>query len=213
MSAEAQICARESAKYKSSDDDDDKGFNVKRSSNSEGSRKRRVVLSYSDDEDEYENAISLGSPDPPKKSTQCSKVSSNTSASEYNISLEEKENKPKVKEEKEGDVKANQHLEEKVSDGKKAESPPQKKKAESPISEKTQCHVPETDASKKNTMANEVPKRRKVVKTQVDEKGREGISTRLQLSQLQFYSVEWPYFTIVFFPFVCVFVLLLKLIT
>lgn len=176
MSAEAQICALESAKSESSDDDDDKDFNVKRTSNGEGGRKRKVVMSYSDDEDEFENAINLGSPDPPKKSIRCSKVSSNTSAVGCNINLEEKENKPKVKEEKEGDVKANQLLGEKISNGKKAESPPQEKKAVSPTLEKTQCHVPETDASKKNTMANEEPKRRKVVKTRIDDKGREGIS-------------------------------------
>lgn len=65
------------------------------------------------------------------------------------------------------------------------------KKAESPTSEKTLCHVPETDAVKKNTMANDavkkntmvndVPKRRKVVKTRIDERGREGISTTFTL--------------------------------
>ncbi|XP_057766394.1 uncharacterized protein LOC130986878 [Salvia miltiorrhiza] len=166
VSAEAQICARESIEHEISDDDD-KAFNVKRSSNGEGSRKRRVVFNYSDEEDEYENAISLGSPDPPKKSTLFSKESSNTSISECNLSFKEKENKPEVKEEKVCDVKANQHLGEKVATVRNG------KKAESPTSDKTLCHVPETDASKKNTMANDVPKRRKVVKTRIDERGRE----------------------------------------
>ncbi|KAL0306598.1 UNVERIFIED_CONTAM: hypothetical protein Sradi_6077100 [Sesamum radiatum] len=74
-SAEAQICARESAEYGSSDEDG-QDFNIKRTSNGEGGRKRRVVFDYSDEEDEYRDAISLASPDPPKKSTLCSKDAS-----------------------------------------------------------------------------------------------------------------------------------------
>lgn len=169
VSAEAQICARESVDYGSSDEDS-KDFNIKRTSNGEGSRKRRVVFDYSDDEDEYQNAVNLASPDPPKKSTLCSKDSSNASDLECNLSFEEKENKPKVKEVKVGDVKANQHLAEKVSTMSNC------KKAESPTSEKTLSHVPETDASMTNKVADAVPKRRKVLKTRIDERGREGIA-------------------------------------
>lgn len=51
------------------------------------------------------------------------------------------------------------------------------KTAESSISGKTLCHVPETDASKKDVVADAVPKRRKVLKTRIDERGREGITT------------------------------------
>ncbi|KAL1537953.1 DNA polymerase delta subunit 3-like [Salvia divinorum] len=197
VSAKAQICARESAEHEiSDDDDDDKAFTARRTSNGEGSRKRRAVFNYSDEEDEYDNAISLGSPDPPKKSALCSKESLNTSASECNISFEEKENKPKIKEVKEDDVKAKPMVKEEKESDVKAKPKVQKekeselkvnyqhlraniatvsndKKAESPTSEKTQCHVTEKDASRKNTMANDVPKRRKVVKTRIDEKGRE----------------------------------------
>ncbi|XP_047962225.1 uncharacterized protein LOC125207065 [Salvia hispanica] len=44
VSAEAQICARESAEHEiSDDDDDDKAFSARRTSNGEGSRKRRAV--------------------------------------------------------------------------------------------------------------------------------------------------------------------------
>ncbi|KAH6785309.1 hypothetical protein C2S51_037764 [Perilla frutescens var. frutescens] len=166
VSAEDQICARELADYGSSDDDD-KDFNIKRTSNGQGSRKRRVVFSYSDEEDEYENAISLGSPDPPKKSILCSKDNSKASTPECNLSFEEKENKPEVKKEKESEANANQHLEEKVV------AVDHSKKAESLASEKTLCHAPETDASKKNNAADVVPKRRKVLKTRIDERGRE----------------------------------------
>ncbi|XP_042024672.1 DNA polymerase delta subunit 3-like [Salvia splendens] len=193
---EAQISARESAEHEISDDDDgDKAFSTRRTSNGEGSRKRRAVFNYSDEEDEYDNAITLGSPDPPKKSVPCSKESLNASTSECNLSFEEEKSKPKIEEEKEGDVKAKPKVkEEKESDvkskpkvkeekenelkanqhlGENIATVSNDKKAGSPTSEKTLCHVSEKDASTKNTMANDVPKRRKVVKTLIDEKGRE----------------------------------------
>ncbi|KAG6397861.1 hypothetical protein SASPL_139311 [Salvia splendens] len=179
----------------SDDDDDDKAFSARRTSNGEGSRKRRAVFNYSDEEDEDDNAISLGSPDPPKKSVPCSKESLNASTSECNLSFEEEKSKPKIEEEKEGDVKAKPKVkEEKESDvkskpkvkeekeselkanqhlGENIATVSNDKKAGSLTSEKTLCHVTEKDASKKNTMANDVPKRRKVVKTRIDEKGRE----------------------------------------
>ncbi|KAL8507651.1 hypothetical protein ACS0TY_018259 [Phlomoides rotata] len=167
VSAEAQICARESTEFGSSDEEG-KDFNIKRTSNGEGSRKRRVVFDYSDEEDEYPNAVNLSSPDPPKKLSPCSKSSSIAPGSECNLSFEEeKENRPKVKDVKEGNVKANEHLEEKVSTLRNC------KKAEPPTSDKTLIHVPEKDASSKNSLADVVPKRRKVVKTRIDERGRE----------------------------------------
>ncbi|KAL0443622.1 UNVERIFIED_CONTAM: hypothetical protein Slati_2084900 [Sesamum latifolium] len=165
-SAEAQICARESVEYGSSDEDG-QDFNIKRTSNGEGGRKRRVVFDYSDEEDEYRDAISLASPDPPKKSTICPKGSSDALGPGCNLSFEEKENKPKINEVKEADVKANQHLGEKVSAASKS------KKDESPISEKNLNHVLETDASLKDKVADAGPKRRKVLKTRIDERGRE----------------------------------------
>ncbi|KAK6157070.1 hypothetical protein DH2020_011318 [Rehmannia glutinosa] len=125
-SAEAQICARESVDNGSSDEDG-QDFNVKRTSNGESSRKRRVVLDYSDEEDEYQDA----------------------------------ENKPKIKE-KTADVKANQHLGEKVSSLSIA------KKAESPTSDnKSLSHISETGASGKDKVTNTVP-RQKVLKTRID---------------------------------------------
>ncbi|KAL0289557.1 UNVERIFIED_CONTAM: hypothetical protein Scaly_2699300 [Sesamum calycinum] len=165
-SAEAQICARESVEYGSSDEDG-QNFNIKRTSNGEGGRKRRVVFDYSDEEDEYRDAISLASPDPPKKSTLCSKGSSDALGPGCNLSFEEKENKPKINDVKEAGVEANQHLGEKVSAVSKS------KKAESPTSEKNLNHVPETDVSLKEKLADAGPKRRKVLKTRIDERGRE----------------------------------------
>ncbi|KAL7087521.1 hypothetical protein ACP275_13G072100 [Erythranthe tilingii] len=146
-SAEAQICARESVDYGSSEEDGE-DFNVKRTSNGEGGRKRRVVFDYSDEEDEYRDAVSLSSPDPPKKSSLC------------NSSFEEKENEPKINEVKQEDV-------EKVSAMNKG------KKNESPTLDKPQSPVLEIDASVKGKVTDAVPKRRKVFKTRIDERGRE----------------------------------------
>ncbi|XP_011082779.1 uncharacterized protein LOC105165459 isoform X1 [Sesamum indicum] len=165
-SAEAQIFVCESVEYGSSDEDG-QDFNIKRTSNGEGGRKRRVVFDYSDEEDEYRDAISLASPDPPKKSALCSKGRSDALGPGCNLSFEEKENKPKVNEVKEAGVEAKQHLGEKVSATSKS------KKAESPTSEKNLNHVPETDASLKDKVADAGPKRRKVLKTRIDERGRE----------------------------------------
>ncbi|KAK6134983.1 hypothetical protein DH2020_031267 [Rehmannia glutinosa] len=165
-SAEAQICARESVDNGSSDEDG-QDFNVKRTSNGESSRKRRVVLDYSDEEDEYKDAVNLSSPDPPKKPTLSLKGSSSAFGVECNLSFVEKENKPKIKEEKTADVKPNQHLGEKVSSVSIA------KKAESPTSDnKSLSHISETDASGKDKVTKTVP-RRKVLKTRIDARGRE----------------------------------------
>ncbi|GFP90907.1 DNA polymerase delta subunit 3 [Phtheirospermum japonicum] len=124
--AEAQICARESVEDGSSDEDGQE-FNVKRASNGESSRKRRVVFDYSDEEDEYQDAVNLASPDPPKKTTPCLKDGSSAFGLECKLSFE-KEIKPETKEvKKEDDVKANQDSGEKVlgsglNIGKKTES-------------------------------------------------------------------------------------------
>ena len=67
--AEVQIYAHE-AEDGDSSDDDGQSVTLRRSSNGEHSRKRRVVLDFSD-EDEFEDAINLASPDfPHKQSSQ-----------------------------------------------------------------------------------------------------------------------------------------------
>ncbi|KAL5732158.1 hypothetical protein ACHQM5_004808 [Ranunculus cassubicifolius] len=65
--ADAQICLREERETVSDDDDDDDdmGVNRKRASNGEGKRKRQVIFDDSD-EDDFEGAVNLASPDPPK---------------------------------------------------------------------------------------------------------------------------------------------------
>ncbi|KAL3626770.1 hypothetical protein CASFOL_029342 [Castilleja foliolosa] len=166
-SAEAQISARESVEDGSSDEDGQE-FNVKRASNGEkSSRKRRVVFDYSDEEDEYQDVVNLASPDPPKKSTPCLKESS--SAFGLECKLFEKEIKPKIEEVKKEDVKPNQRSGEKVL----SSGPNIGKKTESITSYKTPSHVPQTDVSVKDEVANIVPRRKKVLKTRIDDRGRE----------------------------------------
>ncbi|KAL3646226.1 hypothetical protein CASFOL_011406 [Castilleja foliolosa] len=166
-SGEAQICARESVEDGSSDEDGQE-FNVKRTSNGESNRKRRVVFDYSDDDDEYQDVVNLASPDPPKKSTPCLKESSSDFGLE--CKLFEKEIEPKIEEvKKEDDIKANQHSREKVP----GSGPNIGKKSESNTSDKTPSHVPQTDVSVKDKVANIVPRRKKVLKTRIDDRGRE----------------------------------------
>ncbi|XP_073312345.1 uncharacterized protein [Primulina huaijiensis] len=163
-SAEDQISAREAAEHVSSDDDC-QDFNVKRTSNGEGNRKRRVVFDMSDEEDEYQDTISVPSPDPPKYFTLGPKQGSSVSGMECNLSFDEKENKPKIKEVREADVKSKQRVGDKTL--------VKGQKDESPISERTVSHVSGTDASMRDKVADAGSKRRKVWKTRIDERGRE----------------------------------------
>lgn len=164
-SAEAQICAQESIECGSSDEDG-QDFSVKRASNGEGTRKRRVIFDYSDEEDEYQNAVNLASPDLPKKSTPCTKDSSKAFGLESNLCFKDNEDKPKINK-TEANVKANQHLGEKVSSLSKGNE------TEYLISEKATSHTPKLEASIKDKVVDTVPKRRKVLKTRIDERGRE----------------------------------------
>lgn len=167
-SAEAQICAREA--LDGSDDDGD-DINFKRASVGEGSRKRRVVFDLSD-EDEYEDAINLASPDIPKgqqphDQKQSTKVVLEKSS--LNFDKETEEDMPKVKEEIVTDRESNQALREDsfvVSNGESARTS---------STEKVQSCIPENDLNKDNaTLATpNSPKRRKVLKTVIDERGRE----------------------------------------
>lgn len=159
VSAEAQICVRE-AVIDGSSDDEGQIFNFQRVSNVEGGRKRRVVLDLSDEEDFYEDAVNLASPDMPNGKS-CVKLNSDTKSltpEKSNSDFDKKiEGNLEVKEERETDKKVDQLSREDsslVAKGKgiKLSSP-----------EKSQGDI----------AANNLPKRRKVLKTRIDERGRE----------------------------------------
>lgn len=179
-SADAQVCAQEAVASVSSDDDGHE-VNFKRASNGEGTRKRRVVFDFSDD-DEDEDAVNLASPDNPKaQSCQDLKESSKVLVLEgtslnFDEQVEDKpkvEDKPMVKEEVSVDRKSNQSFREdsSVSGISKGIN------AGIILKEKTHSCIPEKDLNKMdkpNNAASSSPKRRKVLKTVIDERGREG---------------------------------------
>ncbi|CAK7351891.1 unnamed protein product [Dovyalis caffra] len=159
VSAEAQISACEAIEDGSSGDEA-QDVNFKRASNGDSSRKRRVVLDYSDDE--YEDAVNLASPELPKGQ------SSKTLVLEKPQVNKQAEDKPVIEVEKSTKGASNQLLREDSSVGKSIDS-------NTSSLEKIQSNITSSDF-KKDTAAGAAPnspKRRKVLKTRIDERGRE----------------------------------------
>ncbi|KAM7250561.1 hypothetical protein ACFE04_022444 [Oxalis oulophora] len=171
VSAEAQISAREEVDNASSDDDG-QNVNFKRALNGENGRKRRIVMDYSDEEENYEDAVNLSSPDSPKtKSCSESKHSMETVGIENNSLKcdDRKENEVNVKEqEKATKLESNQPPKEKLSVTKNTD-------ANASPSEEIPSSNLESNEIRKGTIkaAPNSPKRRKVLKTRIDECGRE----------------------------------------
>ncbi|CAH1449995.1 unnamed protein product [Lactuca virosa] len=164
VSNDAQVLANELEEDDSSGDED-KQMNFKRGSNGDGNnRKRRVVIDYSDEDEEIKDVVSLASPDPPKKQVSVdSKKSSKKTAGLENKSLDFDE--PKEEKVKVSDIDAKNILKEENHD----------KKIGKPISNEKIC--PEKDdveqKAKGNDAAQKAIKKRKVLKTRIDERGRE----------------------------------------
>lgn len=156
----AQICAMEGVEDRISDDDDDQQVSIRRTSNGEGNRKRRVIFDFSDEEDEFKDAVNLASPDPPKqKSILGSKQTPSTPE------LEKKEDK-KAKE-----AGSKSHEQER-----KPLPTSELKKSKLYSSEVISEHASIKNATVKDEVADASPispKRRKVLKTRIDERGRE----------------------------------------
>eukprot|EP00262_Sarcandra_glabra_P018094 TRINITY_DN6405_c1_g1_i2.p1 TRINITY_DN6405_c1_g1~~TRINITY_DN6405_c1_g1_i2.p1 ORF type:complete len:437 (-),score=115.48 TRINITY_DN6405_c1_g1_i2:139-1449(-) len=173
ITAEAQICAREAADTVSSDDDGH-DINCKRDSNGGSSRKRRVVFDFSDDEDDNENVVSLASPDPPKKQpildSKCN--TENLVLEKKDLNFEREGGKLEIKQEKTAEIDFGLPLKE------DAEGASKSKTSGSSFSKRIQSHISEggADNNKKDKAtdaASTSPKRRKVLKTRIDERGRE----------------------------------------
>ena len=160
VSAEEKICAREAVEGASSDEDD-QDANFKRASSGDGGRKRRVVFDFSDEE-EFEDAVNLASPEPPKgKSCTVSKQNTKPLVSDkINLSFDqEKQDKPKVKEEKLSNRESNRSTREDSSVLSKG-----KNNAIS-STDKIPGGVPEIDVDKKDKVTDpppSSPKRRKL---------------------------------------------------
>lgn len=156
-SAEAQICAHAALQVDNSDDDD-QHVNIKRSSNESG-RKRRVVFDFSDDED-FEDAVSLASPENPKDQS-CLDLKQNKELHKEKANSEDQLNgKLKIKEEKMSEFQQSS-VEEKLHDS-------------STETNELSAHEDDSNKIKKPTDAAPAsPKRRKVLRTRIDERGRE----------------------------------------
>lgn len=159
-----QTSARE-AEECDSGNDYHQDVSLRRSSN----RKRRVVLDFSDED---EDVVNLASPDFPNKqssqdSRQNDKISSEKATLNFNS---QEENKSRVKEEKATNQKAhNLPPRENVSAISKCTNTGKSS------SEKLQSCAPEVHVNKDsvNNAPPCSPKRRKVMKTRIDERGRE----------------------------------------
>ncbi|KAK9070579.1 hypothetical protein SSX86_010981 [Deinandra increscens subsp. villosa] len=149
ISNDAQVRAMESVGGEISDDDDQE-MNFKRASNGEGNnRKRRVVFDFSDEDDNVEDAVNLSSPDPPKKQVALvSKKSSSISGLENkNLDFDEQN---EVKNEKAANI--------------------------DPMSLNENSNSHKYDANQEDKTSDAVKngtKKRKVLKTRIDDRGRE----------------------------------------
>ncbi|KAI3675038.1 hypothetical protein L1987_84620 [Smallanthus sonchifolius] len=151
ISNDAQVRASESVlEDESNDDDDDQQMNFKRTSNGEGSnRKRKVVFDFSDEEDDTKDVVNLASPDPPKKQIALDSKKSSRILVLENKNLDFDEQK-EVKKEKAPTIDPNSLNENKCSD--------------------------KYDAVQKDKASDAVQngiKKRKVLKTRIDDRGRE----------------------------------------
>ncbi|XP_039126584.1 uncharacterized protein LOC120262515 [Dioscorea cayenensis subsp. rotundata] len=163
--AEAQICAQEAADASSSDDDDHQ-VNCKRESKGGSNRKRKVIMDFSDDEEE-ENVVNLASPDPPSRLFVDSKHHTEHLISENkNLNFEEIKKDTSVACQDNGSERNSSSTRE-VS-GNKGSNIFLQPKTENHVSE-------ELDKIQKDMVspAATSPQRRKVLKTRVDERGRE----------------------------------------
>ncbi|MCD7448901.1 hypothetical protein HAX54_046995 [Datura stramonium] len=157
----AQICAMEGVEDRISDDDDQQ-VSIRRTSNGEGNRKRRVIFDFSDEEDEFKDAVNLASPDLPKQ-----KSISGSKQTPSSPELQKQEDKNA----KEAGSKSHEQERKPLPI-----SEPKKSKLYS--SEIISEHASIKNAALKDEVADAAPispKRRKVLKTRVDERGREGL--------------------------------------
>ena len=136
---------------------------MRKSSASERSRKRRVVIDFSDEDEE--DVISLASPELPKRQTsQDHKHDDKGSSENGNSNNKQIDHNCKVKKENSNQSPRDGSVISKCTNIKKTSA------------DKTQSCAPEV-VNKKDNLDDKAPcspKRRKVLKTRIDERGREG---------------------------------------
>ncbi|MQL81002.1 hypothetical protein Taro_013464, partial [Colocasia esculenta] len=148
---------------------DDEGQNIScKESNGGVGRKRRVVFDFSDDEDE-ENIVSLASPEPPH--AESSKKGAELEKSQTNLNFDDQK-RVEVKQEK---TSASNHT---SSSRGEFEESMKNETSGNAITDKAQDLDLEkhTESKKRDQAKNSIstpPKRKKVLKTRIDERGRE----------------------------------------
>nr|CAB3475841.1 unnamed protein product [Digitaria exilis] len=163
--ADAQICAKEEADADSSDDE--QGIKYKRGSSNANNRKRRALLDFSDDEED-DNIVSIASPEPAKQhaSDPVTETAEDTEANKKN--LENKDDIP-------NNVKdCSRGLDSELTSECKTKSV--NTTNHSGITLKEKSSDPPVNKNEQNSTAEPAstsPKRRKVLKTRIDERGRE----------------------------------------
>ncbi|KAL0902881.1 hypothetical protein M5K25_028443 [Dendrobium thyrsiflorum] len=159
--ADAQICAEEAADAESSDEE---GYELcyKRESNGSSTRKRQFIINYSDEEDDDDNVVSLASPIPPNE-----KSFSDTTQSAENLNVE-KDILCTNKLERETLVNK-QDIDDK-SHGLSSEKSSIANASLQKVENNFQNDLGSTNGKDTAPMAS---KRKKVVKTRIDERGRE----------------------------------------
>ncbi|KAK4723501.1 hypothetical protein R3W88_026280 [Solanum pinnatisectum] len=186
----AQLCSPEGVEDRISDDDDQQ-VSIRRTSNGEGNRKRRVIFDFSDEDDELKDAVNLASPDPPKqKSILGSKQTPSTPELEKQEVKKVKEAGSKSHEQETKEAGSKSHEQEAFSKksheqeafSKRSHEQGRKPSSSEPKSSKLQSseiiseHASLKHAAVKDEVTNAAPtspKRRKVMKTRIDERGRE----------------------------------------
>ncbi|XP_020587716.1 LOW QUALITY PROTEIN: DNA polymerase delta subunit 3 [Phalaenopsis equestris] len=162
FTADAQIHAEEAADALSSDDEG-YGVSYKRESNGSGTRKRQLIISYSDEEDENDNVVSLASPIPPNEKS-------------FPDSLQNAENLSMKTETVSADkLKAKKLVNERANNEKSCELSSSENNGIAEVSfpkaENNLHNVVASTNEKENVSM--VSKRKKVVKKRIDERGRE----------------------------------------
>jgi DNA polymerase delta subunit 3 len=168
---DAQICAKEEADGNSSDDE--QGIKYKRESTNANNRKRRAVFDFSDDEED-ENIISIASPEVLKQRTPDPVIETAEDAEVNQKNLENKDDVPNTEKGSSMGVDSDFTSECKtktVNNMNHSGITLKEKSSDPPVSNKKQDSAVEP--------ASTAPKRRKVLKTRIDERGREGSYTKL----------------------------------
>uniref|UniRef100_A0ACD5VYW7 Uncharacterized protein n=1 Tax=Avena sativa TaxID=4498 RepID=A0ACD5VYW7_AVESA len=164
VTADAQICAKEEADADSSDDE--RSAHYKRASSGASNRKRRAIFDCSDDDDD--DFVPIASPEPPKQ------------VAKKPVTEAAQDNKPEQKKVESKQVTASNVKG--FTKGADSEFTSEcKTKSDNGISHsgitlKEKSNDPPTDENKKDNAAaaaSTSPKRRKVLKTRIDERGRE----------------------------------------